>query len=273
MHDQNYWWLCCVALIGIVTLLLMALRIHGRRLYVPMYIAEDLPMVAPHILMTHKSLSFISDEALERMHEHASGLHVFFFDNAGCQAFLNTHYGPMYVQKWRELNKSTPAFAADFWRYCALLRMGGVYIDSDMEPLSGLRLADLVDFNSSMAMTCIAKNRHDIFQSFLAAPAGWSPLKTMIDWMMASKGHKSNIHQLGLVLRDRLDVTLMLEQWLPDRTEPRDRYGYRGMYVADKTGKKWYRSRYTSYPWKQRVGEIPVPSWMTINPAISPLLA
>ena len=65
--------------------------------------------------------------ALNPTHEYL------YFSDAEAEAFVRRECGQ---RVWRAyLRLIAGAFRADLWRYCALWKLGGVYVDADMEPL------------------------------------------------------------------------------------------------------------------------------------------
>lgn len=61
------------------------------------------------------------------------------FSEAGAAEFIGERFGPREVAAFRAC--AVPAMQADYLRYCAVLALGGVYVDADMRsvaPLSSL---------------------------------------------------------------------------------------------------------------------------------------
>ena len=58
---------------------------------------------------------------------------IWLFDNKLCREFLYKYYGDIAIKVFDYI-KSGP-IKADFWRCCILYKFGGLYVDSDIEPI------------------------------------------------------------------------------------------------------------------------------------------
>ena len=56
------------------------------------------------------------------------------FDDNDCERFLLEHYGPRFAFIFKSIPDG--AIKSDFWRVCILYKMGGVYADADIHPLT-----------------------------------------------------------------------------------------------------------------------------------------
>lgn len=52
-----------------------------------------------------------------------------FYDDEQCETFIKTHFEERIYNAYLALNKKFGAMKADFFRYCVLYKMGGVYLD------------------------------------------------------------------------------------------------------------------------------------------------
>jgi hypothetical protein len=105
-----------------------------------------------------------------------------FYDDAMCEAFLATEYGPEYSDLFRWI-KDGP-IKADFWRLCMLYKWGGVYSDVDNVPLVSIAsfLNPTVDF-----VTCTSywdKMGFNFNPNFIISSAANPILKRCIDWYL-----------------------------------------------------------------------------------------
>jgi Glycosyltransferase sugar-binding region containing DXD motif len=58
-------------------------------------------------------------------------------DEAGAEEFIGTHFGPREVAAFRAC--AVPSMQSDYFRYCVVLALGGVYSDADYECVRPLR--------------------------------------------------------------------------------------------------------------------------------------
>lgn len=74
------------------------------------------------------------------------------YDNELCENFLLENFSQMYCDIFKFIPDGP--IKADFWRVCVIYKYGGVYADSDIEPLIPLKeyVEDDVDF-----VTCIIR--------------------------------------------------------------------------------------------------------------------
>lgn len=83
-------------------------------------------------------------ELAASFHDHNRGLRHHIFNEAEAEQFIADHYGAREVQAFRTC--ALPPMQADYFRYCAVLALGGVYSDVDVRCLRGLdSLVDAVD--------------------------------------------------------------------------------------------------------------------------------
>ena len=87
----------------------------------------------PKILhCTHYNKNIIPQKVWDNIKKYAPDYELRFYDDDDCRSFLNEHYGESHVDKFNSLQLG--AHKADFFRYCLLYQLGGVYMDIDMEP-------------------------------------------------------------------------------------------------------------------------------------------
>lgn len=100
------------------------------------------PLEPPIIQFWHESArpEFV-DELLASVAEHNPGREHLVFDTAAAEALIASHYGEREVSAFRSC--ALPAMQADYFRYCAVHALGGVYLDADCRCLGSL--GQLVD--------------------------------------------------------------------------------------------------------------------------------
>lgn len=159
----------------VVLFLMFMFMIVGRR--------ADRSTIPKQIFQTHKSWEYVQEnkallEATASWKRWSDYEHHF-YDNAMCEAFMREHYEGTDVYKaYTRLTK--PVMKADFWRYCALYRYGGIYADCDTicaEHPDVLRRddVDLVAVPEPSFLFC---------QWIFAAPPRSPVLKAVIDLMV-----------------------------------------------------------------------------------------
>jgi len=90
---------------------------------------------------------------------------IWLFDNNLCRKFLYEYYGDMYVKVFDYI-QSGP-IKGDFWRCCILYKFGGLYVDSDIEPILPLdRLITPEDY----FISCLSFNFPDQSENAFMKP-------------------------------------------------------------------------------------------------------
>jgi len=75
--------------------------------------------------------------AVTRWQETNREYHYEFFDDDKCRSFIEENYPAEVLSAYDSLIPG--AYRADLWRYCYLVKNGGVYVDIRMEPIKALR--------------------------------------------------------------------------------------------------------------------------------------
>ena len=90
---------------------------------------------------------------------------IWLFDNNLCREFLYKYYGDICVKVFDYI-KFGP-IKADFWRCCILYKFGGLYVDSDIEPILPLnRLITSEDY----FISCVSHEFAHQSESFFMKP-------------------------------------------------------------------------------------------------------
>jgi hypothetical protein len=66
---------------------------------------------------------------IDSFRRHRKGSHTL-FDQRSADRFIATHFSPREQQAFRDC--AVPAMQADYFRYCAILVLGGAYVDADV---------------------------------------------------------------------------------------------------------------------------------------------
>ncbi len=115
--------------------------------------------------MCHKELKFIINysQFWKKLNPEYD---ICLYDNELCEQFLFKEFGKIHQDVFRFIPDGP--IKADFWRTCILFKCGGVYVDSNIEPLIPLHefIDDDVEFS-----TCISYN-NGYNPHFIACNAG-----------------------------------------------------------------------------------------------------
>lgn len=71
----------------------------------------------------------VVSEALASFEQHNPGRPHLIFDRDRAETFIGDHFSPLEVEAFRTC--ALPAMQADYFRYCAVFVLGGVYVDAD----------------------------------------------------------------------------------------------------------------------------------------------
>lgn len=74
---------------------------------------------------------------LRSFKEHNPGLSHRVFNEATAEALIEDHFGPRHLSAFRAC--AVPAMQADYFRYCAVMALGGIYCDADERCVADLR--------------------------------------------------------------------------------------------------------------------------------------
>lgn len=113
--------------------------------------------------------------AVTRWQEMNPEFDYLFFDDAAARGFIEKHFPAEVLKAFDSLVPG--AFRADLWRYCYLVKNGGVYVDIRMEPLMALRT--ILDLSASHPPSFVTardmRNRAGdgfLYNAFMAATPG-----------------------------------------------------------------------------------------------------
>lgn len=76
-------------------------------------------------------------ETLTSFPEHNPALQHLVFDEATADAFIAEHFSARELTAFRSC--AVPAMQADYFRYCAVFAMGGIYADADLRCVAAMR--------------------------------------------------------------------------------------------------------------------------------------
>ena len=90
---------------------------------------------------------------------------IWLFDNNLCRQFLYKYYGKIGVGVFDYITSGP--IKADFWRLCILYKFGGLYIDSDIEPIHPLHKLIKPD---DYFISCLSNEFYSEPESFFMKP-------------------------------------------------------------------------------------------------------
>lgn len=81
------------------------------------------------------------------------------YDNAMCRAFIEQHFESEVLSAYDGLVPES--YKSDLWRFCALYKCGGIYMDIKFQLVNGFKLARLLD--SEKFCSDVPSGFHDAF--------------------------------------------------------------------------------------------------------------
>ena len=121
------------------------------------------------VFVTNKDnrLDYTGGETWNLLLEKTRGYEVRFYNDEDCKRFLENEYGPLALEAFN--NVKAGAFKADLWRYAALYKYGGIYIDMDIWLLAHLQN---IVFDDDELVVVKDRKGSDIYQAFFATRPG-----------------------------------------------------------------------------------------------------
>ncbi len=132
-------------------------------------------MIPKNIYICHKNLEKISQSA-RNWRTHNPDYETFLFDDELCRQFFLKEFSQEYVDVFNFI-KDGP-IKADFWRVCVLFKKGGIYVDSDIEPL--VPLSEFLNIDRIDFCTCF-DYQSSFNPHFIVAKEGDEILKLSIE--------------------------------------------------------------------------------------------
>jgi mannosyltransferase OCH1-like enzyme len=224
---------------------------------------SDIPKV---IHQTYHDKSKIPQKVYDNIQKYAPEYKHIIYNDQECINFLRTQYTQVHVDAFNSFKEG--AHKADFFRYCLLYKLGGVYLDIKtelMQPLSTL-------FIDNYLYTVIAMDNISIYQGIIATPPKNPIFIELIDFMLNESKHpvedrliftkdfyneilqhikESKLSQ-GYIenIENGPDYFLFQEKKYPasECYDGIDRHNV-CVYVTDVHGSKVIKTRYSDYPW------------------------
>ena len=109
-------------------------------------------MIPKVIYMCHKSLDKIKIYS-QNWNKLNPEYEIKLYDDELCKEFLLNEYSQLHVDIFNFIPDGP--IKADFWRVCIINKYGGLYIDSDINPL--IPLKEYIDDDDNF-VTCISRN-------------------------------------------------------------------------------------------------------------------
>ena len=112
---------------------------------------KNLPKV---IHCTYYNKKEIPDKVWYNLKKYAHDYEIKFYNDEDCKHFLSSFYGEKYVSKFDSLKLG--CHKADFFRYCILYSLGGIYLDIKIEPKEDF--SKIFDHqNENLFYTCLGQ--------------------------------------------------------------------------------------------------------------------
>tara|TARA_B100000287_G_scaffold435399_1_gene503506 strand:+ start:883 stop:1701 length:819 start_codon:yes stop_codon:yes gene_type:complete len=148
------------------------------------------------------------------------------FDDKDCINFLIENYGEDYVNVFNKLNVG--AHKADFWRYAALYKYGGVYLDIKTIPIVNLKyITDKLDSEEKYSWATVRQfDKIGIYNGIIITPPK-NPIiyKSLIDIYnnvkIINEGHYHyNVRKLmGYITEEYPQYEIKSENFKPSKLE------------------------------------------------------
>jgi len=140
--------------------------------------------IPKYIFQTHKSMAYVYankgvQRSINQWKQFTSpkyNYRYFFNTDAMCESFVRNNFPSDVYQAYSKLPMGV--MKADLWRYCIIYHYGGIYVDTDTEPLAHPNI-----FTSPKTLLiCGPENQTHLSQWFFAAPKHSPILKRIIEF-------------------------------------------------------------------------------------------
>jgi mannosyltransferase OCH1-like enzyme len=100
---------------------------------------KDNSKIPKVIYLTHKTT--VPDYVIKNWKRLNPEYEIKYYNDTDIRNFLAKYYPKSYLDYFNKLdsNKGAGPIKADFWRICILYKFGGVYVDTDIEPIEPIR--------------------------------------------------------------------------------------------------------------------------------------
>ena len=180
-------------------------------------------------LLFQTTNSKVPEKVLQNIKKYASDYKHRIFSDDDCVQFLDESF-PDLVSTWKTLPDG--AHKADLFRYAILLKHGGVYIDIKMQLL--VPLSSIVNHNRREIVTIQSWQPDAIFQAFVAAPAGASIFRDLLQNIVTSVPRLKRCVSRHKNWNNYLIVIRFMHYWISQDTE--QSFTGAGMYTSKTMG-------------------------------------
>jgi len=138
--------------------------------------------IPKHVYQTNKTNVLQDDlkEIYKSLRRKNPEYEFHFYDDQACRDFLLENYGQTTLQCFDNLVPG--AFKADLWRYAALYKFGGIYMDMDLVPIAPFR--EIIDPEADTILandSDFCKVNYLIYQAFFACKPGDPIIKEVLE--------------------------------------------------------------------------------------------
>ena len=222
------------------------------------------------IHITYKDKNKIPNYVFYNLKKYAYDYDIIYYSDNDCFNFLKKYYNINFANLFNKL--STGAHKADFFRYCLLYKIGGIYIDIKIKPY--IYFNKIFNHYNDNNFYSVLSNDH-IFQGIIATYPNNDFFKLLInDFFKLNNNfftikmnagnndyhyftikfyyHLKNILKnklkVGLNSKNDFSIILFNEKNININNENKDFYG-EYWNIFDKNDKHLFKTRYNSYPW------------------------
>ena len=236
--------------------------------YVIEYYFES-KLIPKIIHITYKSYDTIPVKVWNILKLFAYDYKIIFYSDEDCIRILNDQFSSNYVNVFNSLK--TCAHKADFFRYCILYKLGGIYLDVKIEPLIDLNtIFDHRKKNTLYTVISGVSNHKSkyIFQGIIASyPNNPLFLELINDFFKYTNHHRDYMfftRKFYDLLQKKIkknlivgnnnyeneNVVLFIERNVKTDIDTKtDRH--KGFWnIFDNNNKHIFKTRYNDYPWK-----------------------
>lgn len=243
---------------------------------------NDPGRVIPKVVMqTHYDLASIPEKVAAQFDEYGSGFERILFDDAAAKAFILGYFSTDTAECFEAF--PVGAHKADFFRYCYLYVMGGVYLDIKTQLVRPLQeIYDALQQQGSSMATCLthspllkhtwlspciyqgvifARPRHPIFLECLEFMKAYS-WRGKLDYMTFCHNFTKRLYERGIVgpgVHPKQGWTLWSEKIyiaLQGCDGKRSKNGLCSSIVDEDTQERLFVTRFADFPWGKRKGNI-----------------
>ena len=242
----------------------------------------ELRTIPKIIHCTYFTIETIPSYVWENLKKYSNDYKIIFYDDKDCISFLKKNFNQQYSNKFKKLKIG--AHKADFFRYCVIYILGGIYLDIKIVPM--INFENIFNHDEeNLLYTCLGsyykkenmfeffkrkiqnKGNGHIFQAVIASYPKNQIFKELINDFFIIQNPHNNYHIFTYKFYDTLYYKLKYHLYPGEHhykeqkiilfnevnqkqniNEIKDRYN--GYYYIENNDKTIFKSRYNDFPWK-----------------------